>query len=239
MTGELDLLGPLILAFVLSALIGLERELRRKVAGLRTHTLVGLGASMFTLVGKYGFADILVPGRVVQNPSQLASQVVTGIGFLGGGIIVVRHGSARGIITAASIWVVAAVGMAAGAGLGMLAITGTVAILFTTSVFTPFVHRLRRNAPRSARLFLVYRPGMDTLHQAIAEATRRGFAVADLSVAAVPAEGQVGSVNVQIRGTGSAVDLVAALSELDGMVTVESSPVDSQAEDSAEPRSYL
>lgn len=151
MSGELHMLGPLILAVVLSAVIGLERELRRKVAGLRTHTLVGLGAAMFTLVGKYGFHDVVVPGRVVVNPGQVASQVITGIGFLGGGIIVVRHGSARGIITAASIWVVAAVGMAAGAGLEMLAITGTVVILFTTSVFTPFVHRLRRQAPPGRR----------------------------------------------------------------------------------------
>jgi putative Mg2+ transporter-C (MgtC) family protein len=239
MNSELQVLGPLVLAVVLSALIGLERELRHKVAGLRTHTLVGLGAAIFTLVGKYGFDDVIAEGRVVLNPVQLASQVVTGIGFLGGGIIVVRHGSARGIITAASVWVVAAVGMAAGAGLAMLAITGTVAVLLITSVFTPFVHRLRRQAPRSARLFLVYRPGADTLHQAIAEATRRGFAVADLSVAAIPAEGQVGSVNVQVRGTASTVDLVAALSKLDGMASVESSPVDAQAEDIAEPRSYL
>ena len=84
-------------------LIGIEREVRHKVAGLRTHTLVGMGSALLMLVSKYGFNDILDPGRVVLNPGQMAGQVITGIGFLGGGIIFVRRESARGIITAASI----------------------------------------------------------------------------------------------------------------------------------------
>ncbi|WP_327002876.1 MgtC/SapB family protein [Dactylosporangium sp. NBC_01737] len=122
MADQMHILGPLALTVVLSSVIGLERELRRKLAGLRAHTLVGLGAAMFTLAGKYGFNDVVAPGLAVLNPAQMASQVITGIGFVGGGIIVVRHGSARGIITAASIWVVAAVGVTAGTGLWVLAV---------------------------------------------------------------------------------------------------------------------
>src|SRR3954467_12558392 len=104
-------LGELGLAFALSTLIGLEREWRQKSAGLRTHTLVGVGAALFMLVSKYGFGDVLVPGgRPVLDPSRIAAQVVSGIGFIGGGLIFVRGDIVRGLTTAAIVWVTAAVG---------------------------------------------------------------------------------------------------------------------------------
>ena len=81
--------GELGLALVLSALIGLEREVRRKHAGLRTHTLVGVGAALFMLISKYGFTDVLQPRLVVLDPSRVAAQIVTGVGFLGAGLIFV------------------------------------------------------------------------------------------------------------------------------------------------------
>src|ERR1700728_1180815 len=86
-------LGELGLALVLSAAIGLERELRQKDAGLRTHTLVGVGSALFMLISKYGFTDVLETGRVILDPSRVAAQIVTGVGFLGAGIIFVRHDS--------------------------------------------------------------------------------------------------------------------------------------------------
>jgi putative Mg2+ transporter-C (MgtC) family protein len=92
------------LALALSALIGLEREIRQKNAGLRTHTLVGVGAALFMLISKYGFTDVLEPRLVVLDPSRVAAQIVTGVGFLGAGIIFVRGGSVRGLTTAAAIW---------------------------------------------------------------------------------------------------------------------------------------
>src|ERR1700677_1887545 len=79
------------LALVLSALIGLEREMRQKSAGLRTHTLVGGGAALFMLISKYGFNDVLEPGRIILDPSRVAAQIVTGVGFLGAGLIFVRR----------------------------------------------------------------------------------------------------------------------------------------------------
>lgn len=78
-------LGDLALAFGLSTLIGLERELRQKSAGLRTHTIVGVASALIVLVGKYGFSDVLSPGRVVLDPSRVTAQIVSGIGFIGGG----------------------------------------------------------------------------------------------------------------------------------------------------------
>jgi uncharacterized membrane protein YhiD involved in acid resistance len=121
-------LGELTLALVLSSLIGLEREIRiMKSAGLRTHTLVGVAAALLMLVSKYGFGNVIVPYQIVLDPSRVAAQIVTGIGFIGGGLIFVQRDIVRGLTTAAGIWLTAAVGMACGAGLPVLAlfVTGT------------------------------------------------------------------------------------------------------------------
>ncbi len=115
----------LVIAFVLCAAIGLERERQLKSAGLRTHTLVGLGSALFTLVGVYGFEGML-PGDIRLDPSRIAAQVVSGIGFIGAGVIFVRKTVVSGLTTAASIWVAAAVGMAAGAGMPTVAAAATV-----------------------------------------------------------------------------------------------------------------
>lgn len=89
--------GELALALVLAASIGLEREIRQKNAGLRTHTLVGVGAALFVLISKYGFTDVLEPGLIVLDPSRMAAQIVSGVGFLGAGLIFVRRDSVRGL----------------------------------------------------------------------------------------------------------------------------------------------
>ena len=121
----LDVLFRLGVAAGLGALIGLERELDEKAAGLRTHMLVSLGSALFTMVGAYGFEDF-AKGGVSTDPSRIAAQVVTGIGFLGAGVIFRQGFTIRGLTTAASLWVVAAVGMAAGAGFWKGAVIGTV-----------------------------------------------------------------------------------------------------------------
>ena len=91
--------SELALAFVLSALIGLEREIRQKSAGLRTYTLVGVSSALIVLVSKYGFTDVLETGRVVLDPSPVAAQIVSGMGFIGGGVIFVRKDLVRGLTT--------------------------------------------------------------------------------------------------------------------------------------------
>jgi putative Mg2+ transporter-C (MgtC) family protein len=91
------------LAFGLSSLIGLEREWRQKSAGLRTHTLVGTGAALLVVVSKYGFSDVLGP-HVILDPSRVAAGIVSGIGFIGGGLIFVRGDAVRGLTTAAIVW---------------------------------------------------------------------------------------------------------------------------------------
>jgi putative Mg2+ transporter-C (MgtC) family protein len=124
--GWLAALFRLALAAGLGAAIGIERELDEKAAGLRTHMLVSLGSALFTMVGAYGFEDFAKNGSVSMDPSRIAAQVVTGIGFLGAGVIFRQGFTIRGLTTAASLWVVAAIGMAAGAGFWKGAVIGTV-----------------------------------------------------------------------------------------------------------------
>src|ERR1700685_909366 len=127
-------ISELGVAFLLSMMIGVEREIRQKSAGLRTHTLVGVGAALFMLISKYGFNDVLRPGLIELDPSRMAAQIVSGVGFLGAGLIFVRRDSVRGLTTAASIWLPAAIGCAAGAGLPVLAATAVGAYLLIVAV---------------------------------------------------------------------------------------------------------
>ncbi len=122
----LEALLRIAVAAGLGGIVGLERELDEKAAGLRTHLLVAVGSALFTLVGAYGFSDF--PSRTV-DPTRVAAQVVTGIGFLGAGLIFRQGFTIRGLTTAASLWLVAAIGMAAGAGFWKGAVIATIVAL--------------------------------------------------------------------------------------------------------------
>jgi len=126
-----DNLFRLTLAAVLGGAIGFERELREREAGLRTHLLVCLGSALFTIISAYGFHEFLVGDEQVirADPTRIAAQIVTGIGFLGAGAIIRQGLSVRGLTTAATLWVAAAIGMAAGAGYYPGAVLGTVITL--------------------------------------------------------------------------------------------------------------
>ncbi|MGD0890617.1 MAG: MgtC/SapB family protein [Terracidiphilus sp.] len=130
------------LAFVLSAAIGLEREIRHKSAGLRTYTVVGTAAALFLLISKYGFTDVIVPDRVVLDPSRVAAQIVSGIGFIGAGLIFVDKDRVMGLTTAATVWLVTGVGMACGAGLPWLALASTCAYFIVALIFPLILRRL-------------------------------------------------------------------------------------------------
>lgn len=141
-TGQgLDQFIELGIAFLLSALIGLEREIRHKSAGLRTYTVVGTSAALFLLISKYGFTDVVINDRIVLDPSRVAAQIVTGIGFIGAGLIFVQDDRVSGLTTAATVWLVTGVGMACGAGLPLLAVAVTGAYFIVALAF-PFLLRL-------------------------------------------------------------------------------------------------
>ncbi|MGZ8563881.1 MAG: MgtC/SapB family protein [Candidatus Limnocylindria bacterium] len=133
---QLELALRLTIALALGAVIGFEREMDRQPAGFRTHALVALGAALFTVISAYGFGSGV--------PTMIAAQVVTGIGFIGAGTILHHRGSIRGLTTAASLWSVAAVGMAAGAGMLVLAAVGTVLIVVVLAVLEGLEGLLRR-----------------------------------------------------------------------------------------------
>ncbi len=144
-----EILVRLLLAALLGSLVGLERERLEEVAGLRTHMLVAVGAAIFMLVSAFGFNDILGHPNVVLDPSRVAAQVVSGIGFLGAGTIIMRRTIVHGLTTAASLWAVAAIGLAVGGGLYFGAVAASVVVLIILVVIKPierryFVHRRPR-----------------------------------------------------------------------------------------------
>jgi putative Mg2+ transporter-C (MgtC) family protein len=126
-----EVLLRVVLAGVLGGSIGVEREIREREAGLRTHLLVAVGAALFTLVSAYGWHDFHFSNKsgVTYDPTRIAAQIVTGIGFLGAGAIIRQGLSVRGLTTAASLWVVAAIGIASGAGYYSGAVITTVVVL--------------------------------------------------------------------------------------------------------------
>jgi putative Mg2+ transporter-C (MgtC) family protein len=149
--GLLDIAARLVVAAALTGVIGLERELRERAAGLRTHMLVGVGSALFTIVSAYGWTDFVFSrqGGTILDPTRIAAQIVTGIGFLGAGAIIRQGISVRGLTTAAGLWVVAAIGMAAGAGFYSAALIATGLVMVGLGPFRwleggPLLRRLRR-----------------------------------------------------------------------------------------------
>ena len=235
-------------ALALSAAIGIEREIRQKSAGLRTHTLVGVGAALFVLVSKYGFSDVVKPEEVVLDPSRMAAQIVSGIGFLGAGLIFVRSDAVRGLTTAAAVWVTAAIGAAAGASLPILAALTTAMYFIIVVAFPPLVSRLPRSSTASSVIRVRYLDGRGVLREVLRSATGRGFAVSELATTAfrgdvgppplsrksvprpAPLDSDMVEVTLRVHGSGSVNELAVVLSEVDGVDAVVADDVNSAAE---------
>ena len=142
----IDFILRLFAASLLGAVIGLEREYRAKEAGFRTHFLVAMGSALFMIISQFGFEQILVQSRdadlnVRLDPSRIAAQVVSGIGFIGAGTIIFQRHVVRGLTTAAGLWVTSAIGMTCGAGLYLLATASTVLVLICLETLNYFFQR--------------------------------------------------------------------------------------------------
>ena len=124
----------LFIAGILGSIIGLDREYRAKEAGYRTHFLVSLGSALIMIVSQHGFSEILDTPNVNLDPSRIASQVVTGIGFIGAGTIILHKQIVRGLTTAAGIWATSGIGLAIGAGMYELGISATILTLIGLEV---------------------------------------------------------------------------------------------------------
>jgi putative Mg2+ transporter-C (MgtC) family protein len=168
----------LALAGVLGGLIGLERELRERGAGLRTHLLVSVGAALFTIAGAYGFGG----GGVRVDPTRVAAQIVTGVGFLGAGAIIRQGFSVRGLTTAATLWVVAAVGLAAGAGYYSGAVITTALVLLALWPLRILAFRILRRFRADDGRLLVELPVGTGPGEVIDEIERAGARVTAMEV---------------------------------------------------------
>lgn len=164
----------ILIASLMGGLIGLEREYRAKEAGFRTHFLVGLGSALFMILSQYGF-DSLLDGspNVSVDPSRIASQVVTGIGFIGAGIIIFQKNVIRGLTTAAGLWVTSAIGMTCGAGLYMLATATTVLVLICLEVLNVI---LQRFGTRNISVTFTS-PSKDTIRKVLARMKEEGIEI--------------------------------------------------------------
>jgi putative Mg2+ transporter-C (MgtC) family protein len=152
-----EIIFRLLLAALLGSFIGLERERLLWAAGLRTHMLVCVGSCLIMIVSAFGFSDVLGTANVILDPSRIAAQVVSGIGFLGAGAILLRSDIVRGLTTAASIWAVAGIGLAVGGGLYFAATATTIIILIILAGIKPLEERLK--ARHSSILSLTVKHG--------------------------------------------------------------------------------
>ena len=210
----------LSVAAVLGGAIGMERELRERQAGLRTHLVVCVGSALFTLVSAYGFHEFLVSGGslVRTDPTRIAAQIVSGIGFLGAGAIIRQGLSVKGLTTAATLWLVAAIGMAAGAGYYSAALFATAGALLTLGPLRIVAYKIvRRYRPEVDRL-LVEIPAGGSPGAVLEAIERRGGRVVSLEIAQ---EGDRRSmaVDVELRGIDAPL-VVADVGEIDGVLEV-------------------
>jgi putative Mg2+ transporter-C (MgtC) family protein len=210
----------LTVAAVLGGAIGFERELRERQAGLRTHLLVSLGSALFTLVSAYGFHSFLVSGGALvrTDPTRIAAQIVTGIGFLGAGAIIRQGLSVRGLTTAATLWLVAAIGMATGAGWYAAAIIATAGALLTLGPLRIVAYRIiHQYRPETDRL-LVELPAGGSPGPVIDAIERSGGRVVGLEIEQAGDRRSV-AVDVEMRGI-AAPTVVAGVGEIDGVLEV-------------------
>ena len=210
---RLDLIAKLIVAVLAGAAIGLERERAGKPAGLRTNILICLGSALLMDLSMH--VGILVGGPRIGDPGHIAAQIVTGIGFLGAGAIIRQGLSVRGLTTAATLWLVAAIGMATGAGYWEGAIVTTVGAIVILGPLRRIISRFRRDLNR----LLVQVPAGGSPVPIIEAIERQGGDVVALDVSQ---EGDRRSIAVDIEArTESAPSLVAAVAEIDGVLGVQ------------------
>lgn len=212
----------LAIAFVLSSVIGWERARRLKSAGLRTHTLVGLGATVFTLVSAYGFENV-IGHEVVLDPSRIAAQIVSGVGFLGAGVIFVRRNAVSGLTTAASIWVSASIGMACGAGMPVIAAIATGFYLLAVTLLTVVGRRVAPGIAGERIAIVQYREGRGALRSVLEQSVAQGFTATFESSQELSLEGKAPRIEARIRFAANRQPLdrlIAELADLRGVTSV-------------------
>ena len=209
-------LWRVVVAAGLGGAVGLERELREREAGFRTHLLVSVGSCLFTLVSAYGFREF---GDSTVDPTRIAAQIVTGVGFLGAGAIIRQGLAVRGLTTAATLWVVAAIGMASGAGYFSAAVITTALVLFSLWPLRTFVFRvMTRFRPETDRL-LVQLPSGESPAPLIEKLESLGGSLQSLEVGH-EADRRTVLMDVTLPPKSDAPAIVSQLSQLDHVLEV-------------------
>lgn len=221
-TGELIYLSNLGLAALLSLIVGIERGYHQKQAGVITHTLVALGAALFMVISKYGFFDLSDQPGFSLDGSRIAAQIVSGVGFLGAGLIFVRRDSARGLTTAASIWLVAAIGTAAGAGMYLIAFAVVLMYLVVAFGIRPLTRFLPRSKSTQHALRMRYADGRGILREVVATVAEHGMKISNLQILnnVETEDGRHQDIVLVVDGSAHAVD--ALVMDLDGLAGVVS-----------------
>ncbi|WP_030155373.1 MgtC/SapB family protein [Glycomyces sp. NRRL B-16210] len=211
------LLGPLALALGLGLLVGAEREWQGKPAGMRTHALIAVGACLFVLAGRYGFDA--VPGTPGVDPARIAAQVVTGVGFLGAGVIFFHRNLVYGMTTAASIWSTTAIAIACAAGLPWAAVAVAVMHLVVVAGLAPVERAISRRVKHTGRLHVRYTTSA-ALTEVLSACTAKGFSVTEIDGEDGDGDGTERSTDLVLTGRGSVRDLTERLSAEEGIVSV-------------------
>lgn len=212
MPSEVDLVLRIALAIILGAIIGLERELTGQSAGLRTHITISMGAALFAIVSAYSFTEFIQPqadSNYQVDVTRIASNVVTGVGFLGGGAIIKHGASVSGLTTAASIWVTAAVGLAVGLGSFFPATFTTLSLVFVLTALRGPRRWLNRRSVAREHLILQLRSGADAGDLVNDLFDIPGINVRSVSVRGAGEEGHK-TVSAEVKGS----DLQARLAHL-------------------------
>jgi putative Mg2+ transporter-C (MgtC) family protein len=195
------------------ALIGIERESRNQLAGIRTHALVAAGAAIFTVAGAHGFPDIARGPNV--DPMRVAAQIASGIGFIGAGAIIRDRGSVRGITTAAALWTSAALGLAAGAGLWAVAAAGSAITLLVLVGLRPLSSRLVPFATAFRTIDIEYEKGHGTMGPLVDAIRGAGAEIDDLNIHdSHGGSTRTVAVDVRVRDSSDLADVTSALEAL-------------------------
>ena len=219
LTQQLDTAARLVIAAVLGAAIGFEREIHDHPAGMRTHLLVALGSALFTVVSIFGFVGA-VQGQAAVDPSRVAAQVVTGIGFLGAGAILKYGTSILGLTTAASLWATAAIGMAVGTGAYLVAAIATGIVLISLWPLNWVVDRIHGPAESLVHLRLGVR-GLESVGQVSAAVRNQGIDLVSIESQRISKNRFEIDLDLRVRNAARLGSLVEAIGELADVEVME------------------
>lgn len=209
----------LLVAGILAGLIGIERELRSKEAGLRTHFLVGIGSALITIVSKYGFYDILGLDGIGLDPSRIAAQIVSGVGFLGAGTIILQKQAVKGLTTAAGIWATSGIGIAVGAGLYEISIFSTVLVLVGLEILQKSLKTILRG--QVDMVIDILKESKGDIIKSIEECKGNVIYYKSRKNRNNGEETYTVELKVRLKKQGKALDIIRKIEDTDGVISVE------------------